>query len=77
MFHLPSVISFLVYLCAILNYCLLIYISDSSVDNREKLKDMQVHAGHFFFKAPSFNLSNESFFFPFFSNTSLIMAASL
>ena len=48
MFHLPSVISLLVYLCGILNYCLLIYISDSSVDNREKLKDMQVHAGHFF-----------------------------
>ena len=46
--YLYSIISFLVYLRAILNYCLLIYISDSSVDNREKLKDMQVHAGHFF-----------------------------
>ena len=59
------------YLCAILNYCLLIYISDSSVDNREKLKDMQVHA------VESGILSNESFFFPLFLNTTLIMAASL
>lgn len=48
------------YLCAILNYSLLIYISDSSVDNREKLKDMQVHA------VESAILSNESFFLPSF-----------